>query len=550
MNLLYPIVSKIISEIQKAKYRQCLKSFESPKEIQLQVLEKILKRMQGTEISRQLGIEGALSYEFFKQHCPVTDYRNYQDLCQDMFNNDNSPLRMSRNPCHFFVVTSGTTSKPKYFPLQQDYREEYMRTFLPWLGCIRTLRPETFDGKAMYLADATLLGKSPTGVNCGVMSGYNFRNIPKMVRRELYCTHEDFYTLGDNHKTNITLLAHSINSKLTLLGTIMPETVQLFLRLLFENGDVILSYLKTGKPPFFVPKEIEKSFTFEPNGEAYERIKALLKRGEIKNIHEVYPHLKTIICWKSSTAKFYLDRLSKIIPETVEIWDGVYSASEGWMNFPMSTTETGGPLAIWSHFLEFSEVNDQSGRLIPMWELKEGQHYEIYLTTSMGLFRYRMYDKILVKGFYKKTPIIEFVEKTGEFLAIAMERITPEHVQKCMEILQKDLRISSSAINYFTMGACYKQELPHYTLLIETDLSQSIFENYNVNQVMCKVNPNYERNMKGKLLGEIKIAIIKPGHIREILRKREVEGASIAQFKYSSIEKDRQIIEKSCSCGC
>jgi hypothetical protein len=546
--MLAQLVGHFIDYKQKKDFKKVLKLLSIPKETQLNSLKLILKRSEGCEIKKKLGLDGVMNYEDFYKLCPTTDYNDYKALTASMYQSDNSKGKMSPLPCDYFVLTSGTTSEPKYIPLQNNYREEYMRVFLPWLGCIKTLRPETFSGKAIYLADVALLGDSPTGVPCGVMSGYNFRKIPSFIRKKLYCTHEDFYALGDPKKRDITLLAHSMASDVTLLGTIMPETIINFLNTFFTYSKEVIDYLKTGRPPFDYPSAFKKSLIMRPNPRAAQRAELLKIQGYMNNLHDFYPSLKTIICWKSASASFYLERIKNFIPHDVVVWDGVYSASEGWFNFPLNPQQTGGPIAITGHFLEFKEWSNPDSPFLGAWELEKGKDYELFITTSMGMFRYRMYDRITVTGYHSATPIIEFVEKTGEFLDHAMERITPQHVAKLMEQVIAENKLDRTKISYFTMSPCHKQGLLHYSLLVETDYGPENFKSIALDDALSQINPNYGRNRRGKLLGPLTLSLLKPGHIQEVLRKREQKGLSIAQFKYSMIEKDTNLTKEVCPC--
>ncbi len=549
---LFKLLNPLITFHQKKLYQKYDLAFNDPRSHQEAVLKKILKRSQGTEIVKKLKIDSCLNdIEVFKKNCPTTTYEDYQDICQSMYDTNNSPNRMAKKSCDYFVTTSGTTSTPKCIPIQNDYRDEYMQTFLAWIGCLKTIRPETFSGKAIYLGDVRLTGYSKTKVACGVMSGYNYRKLPSLLRKNLYCTHESFYALTDSKFTEISLLTHSIAADLTLFGTIMPEAISIFINKVFKYPEEILAYLKTGKPPFPYDKSFEKHLIIEPNLTAYTRIEKLLKKGSIDSILEIYPNLKTIICWKSSTAKFYLDRVKKIIPKEVVIWDGIYSASEGWFNIPIDPNGVGGPVAIKSHFIEFKEIKDniETEPFLGVHELELNKEYELFATTSMGFFRYRMYDKVKVSGFYKATPIIEFVEKTGDYLAIAMERITAHHVCELSEKFLKLNSINSSEIKYFALAPCYKSALPHYSLIVETDLASSRFNQESLTDLLGEINPNFKRNIEYKILGPVNLLIIPNGYTAKLLEKREASGISTAQFKFSPIEKSDHLTKEICSCN-
>jgi len=542
------IIEKIINKIQKNKYKSYKKHFKDPENAQRESLRKILERTSKTEIRKRLGLSNINSLEDFIKNCPITTYDDYQELTTQLYKSQNIPNLLTKESACYFVVTSGTSSTPKYIPLTAGYTEEFQRVMLSWLGCIKQNRPETFLGKILFLADVSLVGVSDTGIPCGVMSGYNFRKIPVFLRKRMYSSDECFYDLGDNKKKDIALLAHSINSDLTLIGSIMPETIINFLNRLFLYKDEVLSYLETGMPPFDYPKKYKRKLKLKPNAKVISRVKNVILQDKINSIKDIYPNLKTVICWKSSTAKFYLERVSHLIPKDVVVWDGIYSASEGWFNFPDSPEQIGGPVAVYGQFLEFREIGAEGNDLLQAWMLKEGREYEIFVTSSMGFFRYQMNDKVKVTGMRDKTPIIEFIEKTGLYLDHAMERITSRHVQELMERVISEQQLDHKRIRYFTMSPCSKSDLYHYCLIIETDYDQKVFNEVDVNNILEKINPNYKRNIDSKLLGKLRVVVISPGHIQKELKIRESKNMSIAQFKYSPIEKDIGLTNKVCPC--
>ena len=542
------IVNFFLNRVQERKYQAYLRLFETPAKAQEESLLTILSRCSNTKIVKQLGIENVSTLAEFQKSCPITSYEDYQELITELYQTKNEPGVLSNQAVEYFVETSGTTSKPKYIPITDQYREECQRSFLPWIGCIKHIRPETFQGKTLFLADVRILSVSPTGVPCGVFSGYNFRKIPAFMRKKLYCTHENFYELGDPKKRDIALLAHSISADLTNLACIIPESIRNFADKFFLYAQEVISYMESGVPPFEYPSAYKKSLLFKPKPQAVERAKIIAKKGKIDQITELYPNLKTIICWKGATAKFYLDRMQNYIPDHVVVWDAMYSASEGWFNFPNDPSLIGGPVSVSGHFIEFRLSDQEDASLLMAHELEEGNMYEVFVTSSSGLFRYRMKDLVKVTGFFKNTPRIAFVEKAGHFLDSVMERITPNHVQELVERIITICSLDRERIPYFTMSPCHKQELLHYTLIIETDYSISTFESIDIEKLFYDINPNYKRCVEDGLLGVMHLAIIKQGYIKEELARREREQKSIAQFKYSPIEKDGSLTRQVCPC--
>lgn len=543
------LFSKFVDYIQLRKFSRYQKLFKHPLKAQKKSLELILERTKGCEVRKKLGISDTISFEEFRKNCPITSYEDYEEYTSILFDKELRDDLLNRQKPSYFIATSGTTSRPKIFPVTDFYREEFQRVFLAWLGRIKQLRPQAFKGKSLYLADAAIVGHSPTGIPYGVLSGYNFRKIPKALREILYCTHENFYELGDPKKRDITLLAHALSNEVTNIGTVMPETIIQFLNKFFDYGSEVIEYMERGLPTFDYPPEFEKSLILDCPKENIERAKQLLSKNTWNSLHDFFPQLNTIICWKGATAKFYFDKIKSYIPQDVLVWDAIYSASEGVFNLPDDPHSLGGPLAIDGNFIEFRKIEAPESELLTVDQLRVGEQYEIFCTTSMGLFRYQVNDCIEVTGMRDRTPIIEFKDKTGLFLNHAMERITISHVCELIEDLKDRLSLRAEKLFYFTLCSCEKGDSFHYLLIIETDYDESVFSEINIDELFFRINPNYKRNVEGGLLAPMELRILQKGYLKYELQQREEKGQTMAQFKYSPIEKDPTLAKRLCPCS-
>jgi hypothetical protein len=105
-------------------------------------------------------------------------------------------------------------------------------------------------------------------------------------------------------------------------------------------------------------------------------------------------------------------------------------ATEGIISIPFGQHW---PLAVTSHFLEFVASD---GQVLRAHELERGNTYEVCLTTSGGLYRYRLNDLIRVDGFAENTPSIRFVAKTGQISDHFGEKLSEAFVYTAIHELQ------------------------------------------------------------------------------------------------------------------
>lgn len=130
-------------------------------------------------------------------------------------------------------------------------------------------------------------------------------------------------------------------------------------------------------------------------------------------------------------------------------------ATEGFVSFPFAK-ETGSRLSVYSHFFEFQSTKDNSIYLAH--ELSINNEYKVIITTSGGLYRYQLNDKVRVVDIKNGLPMLKFLGKADKVCDLFGEKLSESFIQ---ETLQK-LNIKAD----FCMIA---PEIDHYVLYIKTN---------------------------------------------------------------------------------
>jgi hypothetical protein len=91
----------------------------------------------------------------------------------------------------------------------------------------------------------------------------------------------------------------------------------------------------------------------------------------------------------------------------------------------------GSALAIRSHFFEFLEVGTDNPRLAH--ELETARTYSIILTTSGGLYRYRIGDLVEVTGWIAQCPLLRFCGRESDVSDMTGEKLNGVHVVRAAE---------------------------------------------------------------------------------------------------------------------
>ena len=135
--------------------------------------------------------------------------------------------------------------------------------------------------------------------------------------------------------------------------------------------------------------------------------------------------------------------------DSMPVRDLGYMASEAQMTLPISDAGSAGILDVGANFYEFipeSEIDSAQPAPLTCAELREGDHYYLILTTPGGLYRYDINDVVRVAGFYKRTPLIEFVRKGRDVTNITGEKLHVNQVIQAMAQAQTTAGITVAAL--------------------------------------------------------------------------------------------------------
>lgn len=159
----------------------------------------------------------------------------------------------------------------------------------------------------------------------------------------------------------------------------------------------------------------------------------------------LWPKLRVISCWGEAP------ELAALFPQATIQPKGLI-ATEGFVSLPLWGRE-GAALAIQSHFFEFL---DEVGKPRLAHELAVGREYSVVLTTSGGLTRYRLHDRVRVTGFAHECPLLKFVGKENNVSDHFGEKVSEQQVRAAL----------AGVSARFLMVAC---EGNAYTVYIESD---------------------------------------------------------------------------------
>jgi hypothetical protein len=138
-----------------------------------------------------------------------------------------------------------------------------------------------------------------------------------------------------------------------------------------------------------------------------------------------------ISCWCDANAAEGARQIKELFPGVIVQPKGLLS-TEGFVSFPLEG-ENPARLSAGSHFFEFISLTD--GQIYLAHQLHPGKEYSVVITTSGGLYRYRLNDVIEVKGFAGKLPLMSFKGRQDRISDLFGEKLNEVFLKNALSAL-------------------------------------------------------------------------------------------------------------------
>jgi len=379
-------------------------------ETQSAYLVDLCQRNQESAYFRQYGVRRA---EDFREKLPLVSYADLESWIDRMARGESRVL--CSEPVKLFEPTSGTQAI-KLIPYTRSLKAEFQRGLAAWISDLYAQKPGLLRGKAYW--SITPPPQRPTYTEGGIPIGFEDDAAylsgweQKLVRRLLAVPRA-----GDLDQT-LEQLLHCPD--LSLVSVWSPTFWLLLLERLRRHWD------------------------------AWARRPALanrMARAETQGLSALWPQLRLLSCWADGPSVRFLPALRADFPEMFIQPKGLL-ATEAFLTFPV-LGRRGAALSVRSHYFEFL---DEAGQLWLAHQLNSGQTYEVVVSTSGGLYRYRLGDRLKVTGFLRDCPLLRFVGRTGLVSDHFGEKLTPEAVELWLPTRQGPCFVAFEGDGYVLYG--------------------------------------------------------------------------------------------------
>lgn len=527
----------ITSAVGRFSFWRFRAACRDPVRAQAARLRRILAAAASTEIGQRYDFAGvartADPVEMIRtyQRClPVRSSSAMQHDLDAVYRGDWQ--RLCPGPPLWFAMTAGSTGRYKYIPVPAEYRREVGRSSLIFQGALEACFPEVRGTPTQFLVGSAEGGHSPAGVPVGFASGFNYKNLPGFLRRRFVVPYWVF-TLDDAEERAYAAGRILVDEpRLGVLCAISPVNLINLRRALDRNAERLFADLAAGTLTVRGRSAVPGTWSGRPSPRRAATLRDHWRATGTLPTAKLFPSLKVLVCWQGGNMGYYLDELRAAfgIESTFEF---PISASEGVFAIPFRPNRPGGVLAVTTHFFEFLPhgTGHPDPGVLRVDELEAGQEYGIVVTNSGGLFRYDMEDIVRVTGFFRATPVIEFVSKRARQVSLSNERVTELDVTLAM---REACRIQGRWFDEFLFIPCSDRR---YRVVVDgagfgqTDEPWLRSLAAGIERQLRQCAKGYDFEREDALLEPLEVLVTAPGQLRQYLAARQPDSLPNAQVK-------------------
>jgi len=408
------------------------------------VLERLLRRNSESEFGRRHRFADIKDYATFARLVPLMTYEDLAPWIERIREGEQHLLTCE--PVTHLIPTSGSSGARKLIPFTTGLQQEFDCAIGPWIANLAQQHPAILGGPAYWsLTPPTRPAQTESSaVPVGFADDASYLGGLKswLVRAAMVSPQAlDHGTPLEDFQYH-TLLCLLRQRDLRLISIWHPSFLTLLLDALPGHWEQLIAKMQRTQS----------------------RRACELERANPNQPETLWPDLRVISCWGDGHAELVLADLRRRFPQT-QIQPKGLLATEAFVTIPFDHAR---PVAVRSHFFEFI---DEAGGIRLVHELREGKTYEVVVTTSGGLWRYRLGDQVQVDGFLGRTPSLRFLGRKGNVSDLCGEKLAESFVSAA---IQKVIASMNAAPAFVLLAPEQYSTGWHYTLFLEGSLDETI----------------------------------------------------------------------------
>lgn len=487
---------KALSELNKASV--------NAEKAQEKTLRAILETSKDTVFGREHHFDEILraktARELFAAYGQEIKINEYEDLMPyiERHKSGEANVLFPGKP-KIYATTSGTTNDPKWIPITEKYYKDiYSQMNQLWFYTAMKHRPHVFDGVTVSIVGKAVEGAAPDGTLYGSISGMTQRDIPKFMQ-PLHAAPADVFHIADYKARYYAIMRMGLARNTTWIITANPSTLVEMQSNANEFYDDYIDDIEHGtiSTKVDIPDNIRKAMLahIKPNPARAKELRGLREKyGTVLPKH-YWPNLQVVNIWMCGNTNVYFQKIKDSFPPDTLFFEFSYYASEckaGNIINPKTKDTVLIAHKIFFEFIREEEFGSENPRIYQLHEVKQGERYNIIVTTPSGLYRYSMNDIVEVTGFYNDFPTIQFIQKANGIISMTGEKL---HERQFIEAVHSVEKETGKNLRFFVSFADLKNSLYRfYYEFSDNSVTHADAENFTrlVDEEMKRLNDEYK----------------------------------------------------------
>ncbi|MBM7112889.1 GH3 family domain-containing protein [Archangium primigenium] len=400
---------------------------------------------------------------------------------------------LTREPVVRFEPSGGSSGASKFIPMTRGLSREFHEGLAPMLFDMFATRPGVRAGPSYWSISpiGRKQGRTAGGTPVGSVedSAYFPRPLQPLLAR-VFAVPGAVAHLPDVESCRyVTLWFLVARGDLALLSVWNPSFLTLLMDALERHGERLAEDLARGfcRPPGAEREEVRAALArmrFSPHPERARVLREALRadvRGPV-----LWPRLALLSMWTEAQAERAVAPACRHFPG-VEVQGKGLLATEGIVTLPLVSAPAP-VLAVRSHFFEFLDPAHPEARPRLAHELEQGREYAVVLSTSGGLVRYQLGDRVRVEGFHQATPCLRFLGRADAVCDLVGEKLSSSRVSHVLATTLPALLGQRPAFAMMAPEWEPPAAPPEYRLFLDTDAPPARLEEaaHALERVLCE----------------------------------------------------------------
>lgn len=492
------MLDDFVRNILKRRMNQINYFMNRPDEIQAQTFKRLIRKAQSTEWGKKYHYKSIKSHSDFKKQVPISAYEDIFPYIERMMRGEQNILWSSR--INWFSKSSGTTNaRSKFIPVSwESLRECHIRGGKDVLALYIHNNPQTrfFWGRGLSIGGT--LQPNPGFANSyyGDISAVVVQNLPKWAQA-IRTPPLEIAMLEKWEDKIEAMLRHCSRQNVTSILGVPTWTIVL--------------------------------------------LQKMLERHQVDTIEEIWPNLEVFVHGAVSF-KPYRALFKKLAP-SIDYLE-TYNASEGFFGLQDDLSRDDMLLmldyGIFYEFIPLSELHQENPKTLTLSEVEVGKNYAMIISTSGGLWRYKIGDT--VKFTSLKPYRVQISGRTKHFINAFGEEVIIENADTAITFACHQ---TGAEMTNYTAGPLYMRDGKNggHEWIIEFSKSPRDLANFTrlLDSKLKEVNSDYEaKRYKDMALNMPLVHRVPPGTFYNWMKKRGKLGG---QHKVPRLANSREYLE-------